>query len=92
MILEIILFVLLIFVSFLFYRQDKTISKQIEYIDSVELKLLNTFESIKKALEDIEEIDEKGGFESDDEVGQIFSNIKEVITKLDNEINSDDKS
>ena len=92
MILEIILFVLLVFVSFLFYRQDKTISKQIEYIDSVELKLLSTFESIKKALEDIEEIDEKGGFESDDEVGQIFSNIKEVITKLDNEINSDDKS
>ena len=92
MILEIILFVLLVFVSFLFYRQDKTISKQIEYIDSVELKLLNTFESIKKALEDIEEIDEKGGFESDDEVGQIFSNIKEVITKLDNEINSDDES
>ena len=92
MILEIILFVLLIFVSFLFYRQDKTISKQIEYIDSVELKLLNTFESIKKALDDIQEIDEKGGFESDDEVGQIFSNIKDVITKLDNEINYDDES
>ena len=67
-------------------------SKQIEYIDSVELKLLNTFESIKKALDDIQEIDEKGGFESDDEVGQIFSNIKDVITKLDNEINYDDES
>ena len=92
MILEIILFVLLIIISFLFYRQDKTISKQIEYIDSVELKLLNTFESIKKALDDIQEIDEKGGFESDDEVGQIFSNIKDVITKLDNEINYDDES
>ena len=92
MILEIILFVLLIIMSFLFYRQDKTISKQIEYIDSVELKLLNTFESIKKALDDIKEIDEKGGFESDDEVGQIFSNIKEVIIKLDNEINYDDES
>ena len=92
MVLEIILFVLLVVLSFLFYRQDKTISKQIEYIDSVELKLLNTFESIKKALEDIKEIDEKGGFESDDEVGQIFSNIKDVITKLDNEINPDDES
>tara|TARA_B100000424_G_scaffold264132_1_gene252190 strand:- start:633 stop:911 length:279 start_codon:yes stop_codon:yes gene_type:complete len=92
MILEIILFVLLIIISFLFYRQDKTISKQIEYIDSIELKLLNTFESIKKALDDIKEIDEKGGFESDDEVGQIFSNIKDVITKLDNEINYDDES
>ena len=83
MILEIILFVLLIIISFLFYRQDKTISKQIEYIDSVELKLLNTFESIKKALDDIQEIDEKGGFESDDEVGQIFNQIKTTVKQLE---------
>jgi len=87
MILEIILISLLMLSIFIIYRQDQTIKKQIDYIDSIETKLINNFEIIKSSFIRMKEIDQKGGFESDDEVGQVFTNIKEVIEDLEKEVN-----
>jgi len=87
MILEIILISLLAVFIFMVYRQDQTIKKQIDYIDSIETKLINNFETIKSSFTRMKEIDQKGGFESDDEVGQVFTNIKEVIEDLEKEVN-----
>ena len=87
MILEIILISLLMLSIFIIYRQDQTIKKQIDYIDSIELKLINNFELIKSSFTRMKEIDQKGGFESDDEVGQVFTNIKDVIEDLEKEVN-----
>lgn len=45
-------------------------------------------EMFKLALKHMKETDSKGGFESDDEVGQIFTSIKEIILLLENELES----
>ena len=39
-----------------------------------------------KTLETLREIDSKGAFESDDEVGAIFNDIKQAITELGEKI------
>ena len=45
-------------------------------------------EMFKLALKHMKETDSKGGFESDDEEGQIFTSIKEIILLLENELES----
>ena len=87
MILDILLSMLVLISAFIIYRQDQTIKRQIDYIDSIEVKLLNTFESIRDSYNKMKSFDDKGGFESDDEVGQVFKNIKETIEDLENEVN-----
>tara|TARA_R110000851_G_scaffold37986_4_gene97759 strand:+ start:14271 stop:14537 length:267 start_codon:yes stop_codon:yes gene_type:complete len=87
MILNIILILLILLLSFVVFKQDKTIAKQIDYIDTVEIKMLTNLQSTKDTLTKMNEIDDKGGFQSDDEVGQIFTNIKEAITTLEKDIN-----
>ncbi len=88
MILEIVLVILLLIGGYIVYRQDQTIKKQIDYIDAIELKLLSSFNSITDTYNKMKSFDDKGGFESDDEVGQVFNNIKEVMEDLENEINA----
>ncbi len=87
MILEIILICIIAFCGFIVYRQDQTIKAQIDYIDQVEIKLLNNFKNVSEAHKRMKEIDQKGGFESDDEVGQVFTSIKDVIEDLEKDIN-----
>ena len=87
MILNIILILIIVLLSFVVFKQDKTIAKQIDYIDTVEIKMLTNLQSTKDTLVKMNEIDDKGGFQSDDEVGQIFTNIKESITALERDIN-----
>ena len=48
----------------------------IEFVTKLELDLKRAFDSMKKA-------DSKGGFESDDEVGQTFKTIKNIIAELE---------
>ena len=68
MILEIILVVIVCVLSFLFYRQDRTIKSQIDYIERIEQKFLMNYESISEAVVKMKEADSKGGFQSDDEI------------------------
>ena len=87
MILEIILICIIALCGFIIYRQDQTIKRQIDYIDQIEIKLLTNFESISNSYKRMKEIDQKGGFESDDEVGQVFNGIKDVLEDLEKDIN-----
>ena len=85
MILEIILGLLVLmegYVIWNLFRKTEMLETWVESFTQV----------VQNVQSDLEEIDSTGHFESDDEVGQIFSNIKEVIIKLDNEINYDDES
>jgi len=54
-----------------------------EVLESVdfESKLLN---DLRKTLAEMRQIDTKGGFESDDEVGEVFKSLKDVIKELEN--------
>jgi|10_taG_2_1085330.scaffolds.fasta_scaffold104599_2 hypothetical protein len=87
MILDIILAVILVFCGFIVYRQDKTIKTQIDYIDEIEIKLLNNLKNVSEAYAMLKAADEKGGFESDDEIGEVFKTIKTIIADLEKEIN-----
>ena len=42
----------------------------------------------KIAQEQMKTADSKGGFESDDEVGQVFTSIKNIISLLEGELES----
>ena len=50
MILNIILILLILLLSFVVFKQDKTIAKQIDYIDTVEIKMLTNLQSTKDTL------------------------------------------
>ena len=59
-----------------FESMDNELMDYIEFVTKLELDLKRAFESIKKA-------DSKGGFEADDEVGQTFKTIKNIIAELE---------
>jgi hypothetical protein len=42
--------------------------------------------TLEKMLEDMKEIDIRGSFESDDEVGVVFKELKDTIEKYKNNI------
>ena len=44
----------------------------------------NFTQTIETVQNDLKEIDSKGAFESDDETGTVFEQIKETIKQLDN--------
>ena len=43
----------------------------------------NFIQSVEKINFDLKQVDYKGSFEADDEVGTIFEQIKEIIKQLD---------
>jgi len=55
---------------------EKVIADQQQYIDAVSIIINDSSETIKQ-------LDNKGAFEADDEVGTFFRNIKEIQNVLD---------
>jgi len=54
---------------------EKVVADQQQYIDAIGIIINDSSETIKQ-------LDNKGAFESDDEVGTFFRNIKEIQTIL----------
>ena len=52
-------------------------------LESLETWIEDFINSIIKVQAEIEKIDYKGYFEADDEVGQIFNQIKTTVSQLD---------
>jgi hypothetical protein len=57
-----------------------------DVIDIYEDRQLQTEQRLESMLQTMREIDIKGSFESDDEVGAVFSELKETIETYKNEI------
>jgi hypothetical protein len=55
---------------------EKVIADQQQYIDAITVIINDSSETIKQ-------LDNRGAFESDDEVGTFFRNIKEIQNVLD---------
>jgi len=55
---------------------EKVITDQQQYIDNISVIINNSSETIKQ-------LDSRGVFESDDEVGTFFQNLKEIQNILD---------
>jgi len=86
MVLEIILGICVLALSYLFYRQDRVIKGQVDYIEKIENKMLDNHKKISNAFNAMKVADGKGGFESDDEVGQVFNQLKTIIQELQKEL------
>jgi predicted nucleic acid-binding Zn-ribbon protein len=82
----IILGVLVGILIILVYILRNLLVKVEKYEDSVDL-LQNTITAIQSTIEDsqkhLNELDKRGVFQSDDEVGYFFEQLKEVQTELD---------
>ena len=77
MILEIILGVLVLtegYVIWNLFRKTELLESWVE----------NFTQRVQAVQNDLKEVDSKGYFEADDEVGSIFERIKEIINELDN--------
>lgn len=89
---EYIIITLLILVTVLGYalwnslRKYEILEREFEYTDNIIEKV---YTSMQKALLRMKSIDRLGSFQSDDESGYIFEQIKEAIEQLNNEYNLD---
>jgi hypothetical protein len=52
--------------------------------------IVKTRDSVSEIRESIKDIDSKEIFESDDEVGVVYTGIRDIILDLDSKINEDD--
>jgi hypothetical protein len=80
---SIIFNILLIIRGINFVKQNEQLIDTIREYDD---RQLNTQIKIESMLSKMKEIDIRGSFESDDEVGAVFSELKEIIETYKNEI------
>lgn len=78
---------LLTFVNIFLIRRGIQLVKQIENIQN-ELDESNylAYNSLETMLEEMRQIDIRGSFEADDEVGVVFKELKGIIEKYKNNI------
>ena len=77
MIIEIILIILVLTEGYVVWNLNKKTEMLESWIE-------NFTQRVQAVQNDLTEVDSKGYFESDDEVGSIFERIKQIINELDN--------
>jgi|TARA_B100001758_G_C17967321_1_gene381420 molybdenum-dependent DNA-binding transcriptional regulator ModE len=82
MILEIILGLLVITLGWTTFNLTRKVERLETWIESYAQRVIDTQDTLK-------EIDDKGSFEADDEIGVVFQSIKETIDEL-NEITQEE--
>jgi len=82
MILEIILGLVVITLGWTTFNLTRKVERLETWIESYAQRVIDTQETLK-------EIDDKGSFEADDEIGVVFTSIKETIDEL-NEITQEE--
>jgi len=79
-----ILSVLVILLSYTNYNLLKKNEKCEDIIITYERYMINLSNTIKDSDKRLKEVDRKGSFESDDEVGFFFTTLKEIQDQLNN--------
>ena len=82
MILEIILGLVVITLGWTTFNLTRKVERLETWIESYAQRVIDTQETLK-------EIDDKGSFEADDEIGVVFTSIKETIQELNQYIEED---
>ena len=82
MILEIILGLVVITLGWTTFNLTRKVERLETWIESYAQRVIDTQDTLK-------EIDDKGSFEADDEIGVVFQSIKETIDEL-NEITQEE--
>jgi len=69
--------------GYIIWNTSRKLEEAQDLVDEVSLEQVDTIMRLKKTFNNLKEIDAKGGFEADDEIGQTFSAIKDEIEKLE---------
>ena len=80
---SIILNILLIIRGINFVKQNEQL---VDVINEYDGRQIDTQIKVESMLERMKEIDLNGSFESDDEVGSVFTQLKEIVETYKNEI------
>ena len=64
------------------YNLLKNYEQSEEYVENLETWLNEFSKTITDMNREIKKIDQKGSFESDDEVGTVFTELKGIVTDL----------
>lgn len=95
MILEIIIIILSLIIILLGYLVYNTFSKyeKLEQLTEENYNyFIESYNSMKEAYDHMKAIDRLGAFESDDESGGIFKEIKEAMNVLNDKFNLDNET
>ena len=85
MIITIIILSLLLLASlFANYNLLKNYEQSEEYVENLETWVREFSKTITAMNQEINKIDKRGSFSSDDEVGYFFKELKKIISKLNN--------
>ena len=85
MIITIIILSLLLLASlFANYNLLKNYEQSEEYVENLETWVREFSKTITTMNQEINKIDKRGSFSSDDEVGYFFKELKKIISKLNN--------
>ena len=82
MILEIILFILIVVLSYTTYIQFRKVETSEELVEGYEVWIDEFIKRVDIMSEQLKQIDSKGTFESDDEVGTFFKSLKELQDRI----------
>jgi|TARA_B100001093_G_scaffold455702_1_gene466083 competence protein ComGC len=82
MIIEILLGISVISNLVLLYGVRNLLKQNEQLEDTLSEVVLNTTQTLTDTLEEMKRIDLRGSFESDDEVGSVFQQLKSIIEKL----------
>jgi K+-transporting ATPase A subunit len=80
---SIILNVLLVIRGINFVKQNEQL---VDVINEYDNRQIDTQIKVESMLEKMREIDLNGSFESDDEVGSVFTQLKDIVETYKNEI------
>jgi len=69
---------------FFIYRGTQLIRQVEDAINEMDVQNEITISTLEKMLEEMRQIDIRGSFESDDEVGVVFTELKDIIEKYKN--------
>lgn len=72
-------------------REDQT-DDDTKYITSLEDLVIRSNENVTSAYNNMKQLDTRGVFESDDEVGTTFATLYDIITELNNVTNPESKN
>jgi len=71
---------------FFIYRGTQLIRQVEDTINEMDVQNEITINTLEKMLEEMRQIDIRGSFESDDEVGVVFKELKDTIEKYKNNL------
>ena len=82
MILEILLIIIILILCYSIFNLLRKQSKYERLFNEYESRSEKIIKDITTTINKMNEVDSKGAFKSDDEVGFIWENLKELINKL----------